>query len=65
MTDPAPPSRFMVRRGTGPDNWMVWDRQTRGPAKLQSGWATELSEERARQILERLTTNERSGSDQS
>ena len=55
MTDDHPTEpRFMVRRDAKPGRWMVWDRQTRGPALLEHGRATGLSEEEAREILEEL-----------
>jgi hypothetical protein len=33
---------------------MIWDRNIRGPARLERGFATGLSEEKARQILKKL-----------
>jgi hypothetical protein len=63
MTD-DPGSRFLVRKGARPDEWMVWDRQTRGPAIFERRHAVGLSEEQARQLLARLTGNDGGGSDQ-
>jgi hypothetical protein len=55
MTDLASITRYLVRKGSVAGTWMIWDRTRRGPARLEHGWATELSEERARQLLEELT----------
>jgi hypothetical protein len=54
MTDEPAVSRFVLRKGALPDHWMIWDRETRGPAKLDRGIAARLSEEQARQMLEHL-----------
>ncbi len=57
MTDHATESRFIVRKGTVQDTWMVWDRTIRGPTRLgTAGIATGLSEERARELTEHLKT---------
>jgi hypothetical protein len=54
MTEQPTPSRFFVRKGTVQGTWMVWDRNIRRPARLERGWATGLSEERARELAEQL-----------
>ena len=48
------PSRFLVRKGSQPDSWMVWDRITGGPAKTRYGEAIGLSEAQARQVKDEL-----------
>jgi hypothetical protein len=53
-TKSYPEPRFLVRRGVSPDMWIVWDRETHRPAKLQRGWAAALSEEQAQETLEQL-----------
>ena len=40
-------SRLIVGKGAVQNTWMVWDRKTRSPAKVQGGLATRLSRERA------------------
>ena len=56
MTDqPTTTSRFVLRKGAAEGKWMIWDRERRGPAKLERGLACDLSEEQARQLLEHLT----------
>ena len=53
MTNNSTPSRFIVRRGTV--LWMIWDRDTRRPAKLgRARFAIELTEEQARELVEQL-----------
>ncbi|MCK1753823.1 hypothetical protein IVA78_00930 [Bradyrhizobium sp. 137] len=54
MTDQPTPSRFVLRKGAVAGKWMVWDRQLRGPARLDHGKAAELSEEDARKIIKQL-----------
>jgi hypothetical protein len=54
MTEEAPVSRFLVRRGAW-GGWMVWDRHMKGPAKHQGKTAVDLSEEQARKIADELT----------
>jgi hypothetical protein len=54
MTRPPAEPRFLVRKGGQRDEWMVWDRQRRGPAVLDVRQATGLSEEQARKFLEQL-----------
>ncbi|RXG96360.1 hypothetical protein [Bradyrhizobium zhanjiangense] len=55
MTDqPTTPSRFVLRKGAMEGKWMVWDRQLRGPARLDRGIAAELSEDDARKIIKQL-----------
>jgi hypothetical protein len=54
MTNQPTESRFVLRQGAWPGQWMIWDRKTRGPARLERGFATGLSEEEARQILKKL-----------
>jgi len=49
MTDKPSPPRFLVRRGARGD-FMVWDRQAKGPAKLEGRLAVGLTEEAAREI---------------
>jgi hypothetical protein len=46
--------RFVVRKGRVAGSWMVWDRKTQRPAKLQQGVAARLTEERAREISDQL-----------
>jgi hypothetical protein len=48
------PTRFLVRKGAKHGKWMIWDRQIRGPVRLERGWATGLSEERARELTKQL-----------
>jgi hypothetical protein len=52
MTNHHVSLRLEERRGGC--KWMIWDRELRGPAKLERGFARELSEERARKLLEEL-----------
>jgi hypothetical protein len=54
--EPAPPlPRFVVRKGAVKDTWMVWDRETQRPAKINHrSLATGLSEEQAREMSEIL-----------
>ena len=40
--DPAFPRRFVVRRGSIEGSWMVWDRQARRPAKIDT-WVHEFA----------------------
>jgi hypothetical protein len=52
VTDQRPTvSRFVLRKGAVAGQWMIWDRNIRGPAKLERGFATGLSEEQARRTL--------------
>jgi hypothetical protein len=53
MTDQPTESRFFLRKDAR-GKWMVWDRNVRGPAKPERGFATGLSEEQARQLLVQL-----------
>jgi hypothetical protein len=54
MTASAP-TRFIVRRDPQRRRtWMVWDRELRGPVKLDHGLAIRLSEEGARQLRKEL-----------
>jgi hypothetical protein len=55
MTDQPTASRYVLRKGAVHGQWMIWDRQGRGPAKLERGWAVGLSENQARQLLDQLT----------
>jgi hypothetical protein len=48
--------RYLIR--TGYRGSMVWDRQSKGPAKFQGRRAIVLTEERALEIKEELTTAE-------
>ena len=55
MADSPTASRFLVRRGSLQDTWMIWDREIHGPAKLGRGrLATALTEGRARELVEQL-----------
>jgi hypothetical protein len=54
MADEPHLPRFLVRRGAKRD-WMVWDRQIKGPAKYFGYPAVELPEDRAREIADELT----------
>ncbi len=54
MTDEPHLPRFLVRRGAKRD-WMVWDRQSKGPAKRQGLTAVDLPEDQAREIADELT----------
>jgi hypothetical protein len=47
-------ARFVVRKGRVAGSWMVWDRKTQRPAKMQQGVAARLTEERARGISNQL-----------
>jgi hypothetical protein len=55
MTNQPTTSRFVLRKGAAEGKWMIWDRELRGPAKLERGFARELSEEQARKLLGQLT----------
>ena len=57
MTERSPP-RFMVRKGTEAGTWMVWDRETRYPAKLHNGFAIRLSEQWAQELQKWLAANQ-------
>ena len=46
--------RFVVRRDARL-NWMVWDRDIKGPAMLQGRFVTGLAEDQAQVIREELT----------
>jgi hypothetical protein len=46
-------TRYLVRMGS--KGWMVWDRQTGAPGRLEEGRpAVDLTEERAREIRDEL-----------
>ena len=47
--------RYLVRQGNTGRGWMVWDRQTKGPAKYLSYAVVELPEDKAREIADVLT----------
>jgi hypothetical protein len=51
--DPHLP-RFVVRRDARL-NWMVWDRDTKGPAMFQGRFVTGLAEDQAQVISQELT----------
>ena len=53
MTDQPTESRFVMRKDVE-GKLMIWDRNIRGPARLERGFATGLSEEQARQLLVQL-----------
>jgi hypothetical protein len=55
MTNQPTTSRFVLRKGAAEGKWMIWDRELRGPVRLERGLACELSEEQARKLLEHLT----------
>ena len=61
MTEKASLSRFIVRQGAVTNTWMVWDRQTRRPARTGGALATNLSEEQARELREKLTRDQGAG----
>jgi hypothetical protein len=52
MTD-EPLPRFLIRRDAS-GGWMVWDRQTKGPAKYEGKTAVDLPEDQAREIRDEL-----------
>lgn len=53
MSDKAsPPSRFLVRQGS--KDWMVYDRQRRGPAMFETRPAVNLTKEQADYIERKL-----------
>ena len=54
MTDPTPASRFIVRRDTPRNTWLIWDKKMNRPAQLERGPAVRLSQEAARLMRERL-----------
>lgn len=54
MTDEFYLPRFLVRRGARRD-WMVWDRQTKGPALYLDHPAVGLEERCAQAIKDELT----------
>jgi hypothetical protein len=54
MTDEPHLPRFVVRRGAWRD-WMVWDRHTKGPAKLDGRLVVGLAEDDAKEIKDVLT----------
>jgi hypothetical protein len=49
----APFPRFTVRKGTR--HMMVWDRDAKGPAKIEGSLAIGLTIEQAIKIAEKLT----------
>ncbi|TKV71686.1 hypothetical protein FDV58_39265 [Bradyrhizobium elkanii] len=56
VIDAAPmQARFLVRRGS--TDWMVYDRERKGPAQLEKDgrFAEKLTKEQAEQIKQRLT----------
>lgn len=54
MDQAAPPrARFLVRQGT--IGWMVYDRDRKGPALFEDGFAEKLTKEQAEYVKERLT----------
>jgi hypothetical protein len=55
MTNQPTTPRFVLRKGAAEGKWMIWDRELRGPARLERGLACELSEEQARKLLKDLT----------
>src|SRR5258705_5968873 len=55
MTEQGPHlTRYLVRQGI--KGWMVWDRQLRGPARIERRLTRGLTEEQAQQIKDELTT---------
>jgi hypothetical protein len=54
MTDEPHLPRFVVRRGAG-RGWMVWDRHTKGPAKLDGRLVVGLAEDDAKEVKDVLT----------
>jgi hypothetical protein len=54
VTDEPHLPRFLVRRGAKRD-WMVWDRQTKGPAEYLGYPVVDLPEDKAREIADVLT----------
>ena len=54
MTDEPHLPRFLVRRGAWRD-WMVWDRPTKGAAKLDGRLVVGLAEDDAKEIKDVLT----------
>ncbi|WP_249147543.1 hypothetical protein [Bradyrhizobium jicamae] len=50
-----PPARFLVRRGS--TDWMVYDRERKGPAQLKKDgrFAQNLTREQAEQVKQALT----------
>ena len=54
MIDEPHLARFLVRRGAKRD-WMVWDRQTKGPPEYQGHLVVGLPEDHARKIADELT----------
>jgi len=53
----SPQARFLVRQGgTG---WMVYDRERKGPALLETGaFAEKLTREQAEHVKRRLVTDQ-------
>jgi hypothetical protein len=51
--DPPVVERYLVRSGSR--DWMVWDRQKRGPAGFRGHLEIGLTEERAREVQDQLT----------
>ncbi|QIG99271.2 MULTISPECIES: hypothetical protein [Bradyrhizobium] len=49
-------NRFLVRRGSG-DDWMVYDRELKGPAqpKKNGPFAEKLTKDQAQQLMQMLT----------
>ncbi|WP_244549666.1 hypothetical protein [Bradyrhizobium erythrophlei] len=49
-------ARFFVRKGSA-DDWMVYDRELKGPAQLKKNgpFAEKLTKERAEQLKQMLT----------
>jgi hypothetical protein len=54
VTDEPHLPRFLVRRGAKRD-WMVWDRQTKGPAEYLGYPVVDLPEDKARKTADVLT----------
>jgi hypothetical protein len=54
MTTELPFPRVPIRLGARRD-WMVWDRQTKGPAKYFGNPAVGLAKEDALEMLDELT----------
>lgn len=53
---PAQQIRFLVRRGS--IDWMVYDRERKGPAQLKDfSLAEKLTKEQAEQLKQRVTSS--------
>jgi hypothetical protein len=60
MSGKPSPHRFIIRRA-GTDGFMVWDRESKGPAMFHGHPAVGLAEAQAAEIKSQLVKNSISG----